>query len=281
MPFELVTDAFGDPRNATALAVASDLTYLAEPEAKLAFREQLNLDARLFTHDNTQAYLLQNDQHVVVAFRGTENPATLDGLKDWLLTNALNLLVLPEGRLGTDFAAAGVGARFHKGFLDALAEIWDPVESSLTAELDRKQRPFWLTGHSLGGALATLAAWLCARRFIDVHQIYTYGAPMIGNSKAMEAFDRELRGKIFRYVDTIDPIPLLPTISLIANQYGHCKEEMKLGASSGALDLFQNFASRAVSGILQGTLVDEFWQAILGRLNAHMMNNYRDKIGKG
>jgi hypothetical protein len=281
MPFSLKTDAFGDAGNAIALAVASDLTYLGEPEAKVAFREQLGMDAKLFTNDNTQAYLLQSDQHVVVAFRGTENPATLDGLKDWLLTNAMNLLVLPEGRLGTDFAAAGVGARFHKGFLDALAEIWDPIESSLMSELDRKQRPVWLTGHSLGGALATLAAWLCARRFIDVHQIYTYGAPMIGNATAMEAFDRELRGKIFRYVDTIDPIPLLPTISLIANQYGHCKEEMKLGSTSGTLDLFQSFTARAVSGILQGTLVDEFWQAILGRLNAHMMNNYRGKIEKG
>jgi len=33
-----------------------------------------------------------------------------------------------------------------------------------------------------------------------VHQIYTFGAPMIGNDLAAEAFDREFPGRIFRYV---------------------------------------------------------------------------------
>ena len=60
-------------------------------------------------------------------------PTTLDGLKDWLLTNANNYLILPSGRAGTDFAAAGVGARFHRGFLEALEMVWEP----LLAAMDR------------------------------------------------------------------------------------------------------------------------------------------------
>ncbi len=56
-----------------------------------------------------------------LAFRGSQSPTSLEGFKDWLLTNANNLLVIPEWRIGTDFAAAGVGARFHRGFLEALA----------------------------------------------------------------------------------------------------------------------------------------------------------------
>ena len=82
------------------------------------------MDARLISVDNTQVYIAENDESIVVAFRGSEAPTTLDGLKDWLLTNANNYLILPEGRAGTDFAAAGVGARFHKGFLEALEMIW-------------------------------------------------------------------------------------------------------------------------------------------------------------
>ncbi|MBM4077970.1 MAG: lipase family protein, partial [Planctomycetes bacterium] len=123
MPLELVEDAFGDIRNARALAVAADLAYLPEATGVDAFREKLGLHAQLISVDNTQAYVASNDDHLVVAFRGTESPTTFEGLKDWLLTDAVNLLILPKGRLGTDFAAAGVGARFHQGFVDAIAEI--------------------------------------------------------------------------------------------------------------------------------------------------------------
>src|SRR5262245_43174852 len=105
MPLELVADAPGDARNALALAVASDLAYLPQEQGGPAFAEQLGMQARLFSVGNTQAYVAENDRHLVVVFRGTESPATLDGLKDWLLTNALNLLVVPEGQLGTDLAA--------------------------------------------------------------------------------------------------------------------------------------------------------------------------------
>ena len=80
------------------------------------------MKARLISVDNTQVYVAENDHSIVVAFRGSEAPTTLDGLKDWLLTNANNYLICPKDEAGTDFAAAGVGARFHKGFLEALAD---------------------------------------------------------------------------------------------------------------------------------------------------------------
>ena len=54
---------------------------------------------------------------------------------------------------------------------------------------------------------------------------------MIGNSAATKAFDREFDGKIFRYVNPTDPVPKLPTVSLLANDYGHCLKEMVLGAA--------------------------------------------------
>src|SRR4051794_7895899 len=101
MPLELFEDALGDPRNATFLAHACDLAYLPGEPGTAAFREQLGLEARLYSVGNTQVFVGHNDDHVVVAFRGTETPNSIEGLKDWLLTDAVNLLVLPEGRLGT------------------------------------------------------------------------------------------------------------------------------------------------------------------------------------
>jgi len=54
-------------------------------------------------------------------------------------------------------AAAGVGARFHQGFVDAIAEVWEPVYAAVDQELKAAERPLWITGHSLGAALALLA----------------------------------------------------------------------------------------------------------------------------
>ena len=90
---------------------------------------------------------------------------------------------------------AGVGARFHKGFVDAIAEVWEPLAAAVEAELKANDRPLWITGHSLGGALALLAAWLLKRRFVLVHEVCTFGAPMIGNRVACAAFDREFAGR--------------------------------------------------------------------------------------
>jgi hypothetical protein len=282
MPLELIEDALGDHRNAQALAVASDLAYLPAAAGAEAFRSQLGLEAKLVSVDNTQAYIAHNDNAIVLAFRGTEEPTSLEGLKDWLLTDAVNLLILPEGRLGTDFAAAGVGAKFHHGFIGALGEVWEPVYEAVNAEMKKAERPLWVTGHSLGGAIALLSGWLFHRKFVPVHQIYTFGAPMIGNAEASKAFDREFPDKVFRYVNCTDPVPKLPTISLIANDYGHCVKEVGLGAAAAAgagLEFFQQMVSKTVNGILNATLIDDIWQHIKQRVEAHLMTSYQTLIG--
>jgi triacylglycerol lipase len=285
MSMELIEDAKGDSSNAEFLALASDLAYLAPAEGAEAFRTQLGLEARLFSVGNTQATVATNDNHIVVAFRGTEAPTSIDGLKDWLLTDAANLLIRPAGDLGTDFAAAGVGALWHHGFMKALADIWDPVTAVVQAERKKSDRPVWITGHSLGGALALLAAWRFKRKFVPIHQIYTYGAPMVGNLQTAEAIDRELPDRIFRYVNAPDPVPKLPTLSLLANGYSHCQQEIVLGlvtaaggAAVTAVEFFKLWAGKTTDGILHGTLIDDIWHGVLERVGAHAMEKYRNNV---
>lgn len=280
MPLELIEDSGGDPRNARFLATASDLAYLSQDEGRAEFAAQLGLNGTLISADNTQAYLATNDDHIVLAFRGTESPDTLEGLKDWLLTDAVNLLIVPTGRLGTDLASAGVGARFHQGFVDALAKVWPAVSSAVAAEVKKSDRPVWITGHSLGGALALFGGWMLHRQFINVHQILTYGAPMIGNKDACNAMDREFKGKIFRYVNTTDPVPKLPTVSLIANSYGNVQREVLMGGTGASSELFQGFLSKAADGLLNATLVDELWKTITGLVSAHQMPTYHGLLKK-
>lgn len=281
MALQLITDAMGEHQNARFLAKASELAYLGSDDGQREFKSQLGLDAQLFSVGHTQAWVAGDDNHLVVAFRGTESPTSIEGLKDWLLCDAVNLLILPTGRMGTDFAAAGVGARFHQGFINALSDIWPPLLPAVERELNRKERPLWITGHSLGGALAVLSAWLFHRKFIRVHQVYTFGGPMIGNAAASQAFDKTFDGKIYRYVNSPDPVPRLPTISLIANDYGHVQREMTVGVGPGAessFQLFTQFAGRSVNGLIQGTLIDDVWKAIIQTVEAHFMPSYHNLI---
>lgn len=275
MPMELFEDAYGDVRNARFLGTASDLAYFASGDGVPKYKEQLGLDAALIQADNTEVYVGTNDNHIVVAFRGSESPTSIDGLKDWLLTNAANLLILPEGRLGTDFAAAGVGARFHQGFVNAIGAIWPDLFAAVDAAMKASNRPLWITGHSLGGALAILAGWMFLRKFVSVHQIYTFGGPMVGNDRAVAAINREFAGKIFRYVNRPDPVPHLPTFSLLANDFCHCNSEKAIAAAEGeSAYSWADLAGRTADGALSGSLIDELWSGVKGRVAAHSMTSY-------
>lgn len=277
----LQEDPPGNPATARFLCEASALAYLPESEGTRKFADVLGLTARLFSVDNTQGWLATSDDAIVVAFRGTESATTIDGLKDVLLTDALNLLVVPEGRLGHDLAAAGVGARFHKGFADAIAEIWPPLADAIEAEFKKADRPLWITGHSLGGALALYAAWLLKRRFVAVHEVSTFGAPMIGNQAACDAFNREFKGRIFRYVNGRDPVPKLPSLSLVANEFLHVDSQKLLGSDpmTGLGDVLGSVATKAAGGLLAGTLLDEAWAQINDQVAAHFLDRYRSLLG--
>ena len=285
----VVLDAVDDHKSAHGhlLATACDLAYLPEFDARRRYLEQTNLAARLISFDNTQAYVCQNSESIVVAFRGSERPSSLDGFKDWLLTNARNFLVLPEGRIGTDFAAAGVGARFHRGFMSALAEVWDPLYAAVDEAFKKQQRPIWITGHSLGGAIALLAAWRFHQQFLPVHRICTFGAPMIGNQAAADAYAREFPGKIIRYVDFSDMVPRLPATSLLNNSYNHVQREIILGGE-GSTDGDGIANSLLARGVDVSDVTDEqpidpatadgLWGNLHSGISAHLMGNYISRI---
>ncbi len=271
----------GDRPNVQYLARACDLAYLPAEKGVPEFARQLGLTAQLISVGNTQVYIGESDQAIAVIFRGSESPTSLDGFKDWLLTNANNLLIVPEGRLGTDFIAAGVGARFHRGFMQALADVWDPMYSAVETAWNSAERPVWVAGHSLGGALALLAAWRLQRQFIPVHEVVTFGAPMVGNDLAAAAFEKEFAGKIFRIVDVEDPVPLLPTVSLVANSYRHCPREIPLrGGTHPAAAAVEQMAQSAVDKLLSISMIDDVWKLVHQRIAAHLLPNYQTRLSE-
>jgi triacylglycerol lipase len=72
----------------------------------------------------------------------------------------------------------------------------------------------WLTGHSLGGALAVLAGaafsmWSDAP-IRSVNGIYTFGQPRVGLYKFCGNYDHLLSRKTFRFVNNQDLVPRVP-----------------------------------------------------------------------
>ena len=123
-----------DWKNATIMATASATAY----KSLNAFQKQFDPEAKLFDNDGTQVYCWNDGKNACVAFRGTEPTAWSDIKAD---------LKIRRVKVPTGFV--------HRGFRDALDEVWSDV-----AEWLRKQKKehVFFTGHSLGGALATLAA---------------------------------------------------------------------------------------------------------------------------
>jgi len=96
------------------------------------------------------------DAYAALVFRGT-----VGRLASWL--GNLDMAMTPSPR----------GGRVHRGFNTMLMELWDEISEAL----DAVRVPLFYTGHSLGGALATLAASLRPPQ-----AVYTFGTPRIGDA---------------------------------------------------------------------------------------------------
>jgi hypothetical protein len=97
----------------------------------------------------------------------------------------------------------------HAGFRDKLKSIehtlQEEVGKSLT-EIDR----IILTGHSLGGALATLASPLLAEKFPSISiQCISFGSPRVGNRAFSHWFNAKLHSNL-RLANDFDQVPNLP-----------------------------------------------------------------------
>ena len=68
----------------------------------------------------------------------------------------------------------------HGGFKDEVDKVWDEIDTTISVMEDRQ---IHVTGHSLGGAMATICAKRLSEEYENVHCLYTYGSPRVGNPK--------------------------------------------------------------------------------------------------
>jgi len=147
---------------------------------------------------------------LALAFRGTKD------LNNWMT----DLHATPVSFPWIFESGPDIGA-IHAGFANALRDAWEKISAALTnlvppPELapDEPHPTFWITGHSLGGALAVLAGaafsmWSRAP-LRPVNGIYTFGQPRVGLYQFCGNYDHSLQKKTFRFVNNKDLVPRVP-----------------------------------------------------------------------
>ena len=161
------------------------------------------------TETDTQALLAVSGDYAVLAFRGTETSKRQD-IKTDIEATKISLL---EGRV-------------HAGFRNAYESVRPAIENSLS-QLD--EMPLYITGHSLGAALATVATQELEKNHLFRSRIaacYTFGSPRVGNSQ----YDRSFKAPIYRMVNTTDIVTVIP---LLAMGYIHIGDVRFLGRKDG------------------------------------------------
>lgn len=166
--------------------------------------EQLGMSGfRWFDRGSTQALLATETDQAFLAFRGTEstNP------RDW--TTDAKFIPAP-----------GVfGAPVHSGFRDALDDVWPDIITAIAG----LSVPVVVTGHSLGAALATLAAARLDDAGHDVAGVYTFGQPRTGQGAFRSAYGERLGPVTFRFINHIDLVTRVP---LLIQGYRHVGSRM-------------------------------------------------------
>jgi len=97
----------------------------------------------------------------------------------------------------------------HKGFLKAYMRVRKSIFESLSQNFEPDDRLF-VTGHSLGGALAAICFWDLHHNLLSKGSMYAFGAPRMGN----EIFVNSLPENCFFARNLLDPIPRLPPLGL-------------------------------------------------------------------
>jgi hypothetical protein len=116
--------------------------------------------------------------------------------------------------LATDFnARPTTNTDEHAGFELAAGAV--VAEVTQTAQISQQsQKPLFITGHSLGAALAALAAQMVVAGGSSPRAVYTFGMPRVGGLKFQASYNASLGDVTYRLVHGIDLVARVPMSSL-------------------------------------------------------------------
>jgi len=189
---------------------------------------------------DSHAGVFEGEDRIIVAFRGTkstinvksdlqatsiplsrvlENEFTPDAHESFMHLVEEAPELVQKARWLTEETVAMVhdsekGARVHSGFGLAYKSVGAEIICLVAALLEKKERPVYIAGHSLGGAMATICAFHFTRVFPQLMPnrlfVVTCGSPRVGNAMFRRIFEKSVFN-YWRMAFAGDPIPKVPS----------------------------------------------------------------------
>ena len=190
---EAIRQLLGNVRTGTVNKLLRILDYDHQKELeklKQGLRDiNMQLIGKPFDVEGTQAFLAHNNKFLVLAFRGTEANSTKDIKAD----------------VSAKLTGAQDGGRVHKGFKDAFEHVEQEIQDRLKQFAKYQDFPLYITGHSLGGALATIASRRLEHQG-GIAAVYTFGSPRVAD----EDWVSDMEVPYYRLVNAADCVTMLP-----------------------------------------------------------------------
>lgn len=271
------------PENALFFAGISEIAYhpkdiMKEKLLKLNFTDFFFINN---LETETQGYIASNKDAVIISFRGTEQ----EEVKDWVRDLEFHL---------EDWTGIG---KVHKGFLKGFNSVWADILRELK-KFDAPSKTLWITGHSLGAALATLTAAKIQKDAVKpITGIYLFGSPRVGDSSFVR-FYTPLKNKTYQIVNNRDIVTRVPPG--IYNNYESVgtrifiNAEKKITLDDGSYKKFEqevpiselikkNMAGSSLSaglGKLASLLKDRVTQVLADSVQNHFIDQYIGNLEK-
>lgn len=261
-------------QTALALGLASELAYRDSCAVQAQARAWGFSDCVFLERKAAQGFLARTADQMLVSFRGTESAA------DWIS----NLNVSTR-------TIAGIGP-VHAGFLGQFQALQPELEQLMRAW---PSLPLIITGHSLGGGIAVVAAasWAHSR---TVSAVYTYGQPAAAKGNAASVINTLLSGRYHRFVNDADIVPRVPPLYQHAGHLLLFDDEGRVSSKEGQLSgghggavfeassldtadaMLSELEFQALQQRLQSPANSFAQEGALNLISDHMMEEYLQRI---
>ena len=221
------------PQVGKFLADISEASYITRP-SNLGGWQPVYLDEL-----PTQGFTVRviSDEHaIVISFRGTD-------LAMWPPERFLKSIEQVITNLDYRQLVVDDSFRVHRGYWIALIQIYEVLlQTMVNHGIHRQgfpQKPVYVTGHSAGGAMATICAYLLYQNGI-IAETYVYSSPRVGDSNFSSYFDLKINPypiPLKRFEYGLDPIPILYPFSPVIAE-----------SASALLNLLEQFLPLNLSG---------------------------------